>query len=111
MIEFSSNFILACVPVDNTPPVVRCGPDITEAIPSSTVGLAISFPECTATDDSGAVVLVSRTHVPGDFFTTGSVIVTYTFTDPSGNTASGSFRITVLEGGNCFCSGSFNYKL
>ncbi|KAJ8031643.1 IgGFc-binding protein [Holothuria leucospilota] len=83
--------------VDDTPPVVQCGPDITKTIPVSTAGLAIRFPDCNATDNSGTAVLVSRTHVPGGFFTTGSVIVTYTFTDPSGNTASGSFRITVLE--------------
>ncbi|KAJ8041072.1 Hyalin [Holothuria leucospilota] len=83
--------------VDDTPPVVSCGPDITETIPLSTGGLVINFPDCTAVDDSGTAILVSRTHRPGDFFTTGSVIVTYTFTDSSGNTASGSFRITVLE--------------
>ncbi|XP_071824314.1 uncharacterized protein [Apostichopus japonicus] len=93
----SDSFTINVIGVDDIPPVVTCGPDITRQTPISSGGLSINFPECTATDDSGTVTLVSRTHNPGQFFGIGTqTIVTYTFTDGAGNRASDSFTINVI---------------
>ncbi|XP_071824327.1 uncharacterized protein [Apostichopus japonicus] len=93
----SDSFTINVIGVDDFPPVVTCGPDITRQTPTSSGGLSVNFPECTATDDSGTVTLVSRTHNPGQFFAIGTTTeVTYTFTDGAGNRASGSFIITVI---------------
>ncbi|KAJ8046343.1 Hyalin [Holothuria leucospilota] len=84
--------------VDDSPPRVECGPDITRETPMATGGLQVNFEECTATDDSGTAILLSRSSSPGQFFPIGSTEVVYTFTDPTGNTATGSFTITVVGG-------------
>ncbi|KAJ8042869.1 Hyalin [Holothuria leucospilota] len=86
---------IAFVEVDDIPPFVQCGPDIVRQSPVSTGGLSVAFTECTATDDSGAVVLVSNSHTPGDFFPFGTTVVTYTFTDAAGNIGTDSFTITI----------------
>ena len=47
---------------------------------------------------SGTANLVSRTAQPGDFFLVGQTVVTYTYEDPSGNPASGTVTVNVVEG-------------
>lgn len=42
-------------------------------------------------------VIVTSTHNPGDLFSAGTTTVTYTATDASGNTATCSFDVTVID--------------
>ena len=83
--------------VDNTAPVVS-SESITRQVEVGTPGIAVNFPEPTATDNSGSVFLVTRTAAPGDFFNVGQTIVVYTFTDAAGNTATGTVTVNVVEG-------------
>ncbi|XP_072018546.1 uncharacterized protein [Amphiura filiformis] len=85
------------IEVDDTPPVPSCPSDITRAIDINTNGTKIAFQDATATDNSGIAFLVNQTHRTGQFFPTGTTKVTYTFKDPSDNTASCSFNITIIE--------------
>ena len=55
---------------------------------------AVMWTPPTATDNSGAVTLISSHH-PGDSFNIGTTTVTYTATDSSFNEATSSFDIIV----------------
>ncbi|XP_072051694.1 uncharacterized protein [Amphiura filiformis] len=86
--------------VDRTPPVIIGGPNpngITETTACNTGGKTVSWPEPTASDNSGTATLASRSHSPGQFFTTGTTTVTYRFVDPTNNAATLSFDVTVNE--------------
>ncbi|XP_022082302.1 mucin-2-like isoform X2 [Acanthaster planci] len=81
---------------DNEPPVVDSFPnDVTVTVPFGTSSTPISWPTPTATDNSGTVSINSNRD-PGSSFTPGSTQVTYTFTDPSGNTVTRSFNVNVV---------------
>ena len=71
---------------------------ITRQVELGTPGLNVVYPEPSATDISGVANLVSRTAQPGDFFPVGQTLVTYTYEDPSGNPASGTVTVNVVEG-------------
>ena len=71
---------------------------ITRQVELGTPGLSVVYPEPTASDISGVANLVSRTAQPGDFFPVGQTVVTYTYEDPSGNPASGTVTVNVVEG-------------
>ena len=60
--------------------------------------MLVHFPDATATDDSGTVVLICRSHDPGDTFPVGDTAVTYNFSDGSGNTASCTFVVLIITG-------------
>lgn len=90
------NFV-SILAVDSIPPTISVVDDITRIIEFGLGGTIVTFTEPTATDNSGSVSLVSRTNAPGDFYPTGTTTVTYVFRDPSGNTASRSFNINVIE--------------
>ncbi|XP_041454248.1 mucin-17-like isoform X7 [Lytechinus variegatus] len=80
---------------DNTEPVITgCPDDISVVAPSGSTGVAITWPEPTASDDSGPITTES-TSSPGDSFNIGMTTVSYTFTDDSGNFAICSFSVTV----------------
>lgn len=83
--------------VDDEPPTVQCS-DFTESAPIGSGGIQVNFPVPIATDNSGTVNLVSSTSSPGDFFVTGTTLVAYFYSDPSGNTAQCSFNVVVVEG-------------
>ena len=94
---FSSNILINTA--DTTPPVINGIDDITVVIELGTATVSqVTWVEPTATDNSGTVTLVSRTHTPNAFFTIGTTPVTYTFSDPSGNTASTTFNVNVVTG-------------
>ncbi|XP_071488839.1 hyalin-like [Diadema antillarum] len=80
---------------DTTPPVLTC-PDITRTVELGVTGTQVIWTEPIAADASGVAILVSRSSDPGTFFFVGTTDVTYTFTDGSGNTASCTFRVTVV---------------
>ena len=85
--------------VDTVPPVCSgCNADITETISLNVGGTNIQFTECTATDNSGSVALTSRSHGPNERFNTGTTRVEYVFTDPSDNSVTCGFTVTIIEG-------------
>ena len=81
---------------DNEAPVITVPGDIV-AEATGAAGAVVVFPFATATDNSG-VVVVAQTAGPvsGSTFPIGLTTVTFEATDPSGNTAQGSFTVTVL---------------
>ncbi len=97
MIVQNNNSLLFLL-VDETPPEVRCPDNIRYTIDINTDGRTVDFKDATAKDNSRRVILVNQSHQSGQFFPTGQSIVTYTFQDPSGNIASCSFSVTVIEG-------------
>ena len=95
------NLILALfhqIAVDNILPVVACINDITQTAGPNTGGAVVSWIEPIATDNSGSVSLIARNRAPGQFFVVGSTEVTYRFADNSGNAASCTFSVIVVEG-------------
>ncbi|XP_072018428.1 uncharacterized protein [Amphiura filiformis] len=82
---------------DNQPPVISPINDITVTVPSGSAGTSVNWVEPTATDDSGTATLIARTRSPNSFFNVGTTPVTYTYQDPSGNTASITFNVNVIE--------------
>ena len=88
-------FCILATAVDNIPPVIReCPDDIQVSSPTGANSAFVSWTEPTATDNSGNTPTVRRTHTPNSVFT-GTTVVTYTFSDGSGNTAVCSFDVTV----------------
>lgn len=84
---------------DNTPPVITMCPrnaiSVTALAGSSSA--TASWTEPTATDDSGVVPTRSRSHAPGQVFPVGTTLVTYRFTDRSGNSDTCQFQVVVVE--------------
>jgi len=81
--------------LDKSAPILGCPPDVTT---STDLGLATAVVHymVTARDGSGEVALTS-TPPSGAVFALGSTPVTATGTDPAGNSASCSFRVTVID--------------
>ena len=96
IVVFCVLFCILATAVDNIPPVIRECPDDIQV--SSTTGANLAFvawTEPTATDNSGNTPTVRRTHIPNSAFFIGTTVVTYTFSDRSGNSAVCSFDVTV----------------
>jgi len=85
-------------PADNTPPVIDPIANVVVTLPpnSSATSMPVTFPTPTATDDSGSVTVMTNP-VSGAVFQVGTTTVNVTATDPTGNTATGSFTVTVLH--------------
>ncbi|XP_071505195.1 hyalin-like [Diadema antillarum] len=87
--------VSSATPLDTTPPVIDgCPSGIAIEAASGASDVSVTWVEPTATDDSGSVSL-TQTAIPGDIFPLGSTVVTYTFSDPSGNSATCSFSVVV----------------
>ena len=87
-------------PDDNTAPVISdCPNDITVDLPTGVTTAVVSWTEPTATDNSGVIPSVTRTHPPMSTFSVGTTQVTYTFTDQAGNADTCVFA--VMLNGNC----------
>ena len=95
-VTFTSYFFSLIV--DLIPPSVACTADITQVIPIGSMGVVVTWTEPVAMDNSGTVLLTVKTHSPGTLFETGSTVVRYEYEDPSGNSASCEFNVTVTEG-------------
>ena len=79
---------------DNEAPVFSsCPSDITIGANDEYCGNTATWVAPTASDNCG--VTVTSSHAPGDFFDVGTTLVTYTAEDPSGNSATCSFNVTV----------------
>ena len=84
--------------VDDQAPTVLCPADVQHTALTGQGGSNMEWNEPQAFDNSGTADLISRSHTPGSFFPMGATTVSYTFADPSGNTASCSFDVIVSEG-------------
>ncbi len=85
-------------PADVTPPVLDPIANVVVTLPpnSTATSMPVTFPTPTATDDSGSAD-VTTNPVSGAVFNVGTTTVNVTATDPTGNTATGSFTVTVLH--------------
>jgi len=92
---FFGNFMIKGEPVDEEPPVLFTPDDITQGNDPGAAGAIVSF-VATATDNSGPVT-VTCSPDSDTFFLLGSTTVTCNVTDPSGNSAIGSFTVTVND--------------
>ena len=64
----------------------------------TTCNQVASWVEPTALDNcSGVLTYATRSHAPGALFDVGATTVTYTFKDASGNTATCTFAVTVID--------------
>lgn len=85
--------------MDTTPPdISNCPSNIDVTVELGIPGTPVTWMEPTATDLSGTVSLTERTHAPGNVFTVGMTLVTYTFTDGAGISAMCSFVVNVIPG-------------
>ncbi|XP_072051832.1 uncharacterized protein [Amphiura filiformis] len=101
---------------DTVDPVpVNCPNDITLAVGAGqTSSIVTWFPEPTATDNSGITPMLSQTHRSGDTFQIGTTVVTYSFVDGSGNVATCSFTVQIIQISNAFvtdCPSSETYTI
>ncbi|HEV2798987.1 MAG TPA: immunoglobulin-like domain-containing protein [Pyrinomonadaceae bacterium] len=82
--------------VDTIAPVISCPANIVVELPANTsdVSVPVSF-NPTATDSCGTAT-VSTSHASGAHFPVGTTTVTATATDPSLNSSSCTFTVTVL---------------
>ncbi|WP_432412021.1 BspA family leucine-rich repeat surface protein [Rasiella sp. SM2506] len=81
---------------ENEAPVIsNCPANISVPNQAGDCGTLVSFTPPSQTDNCGANL--TSTHLPGDYFPVGTTTVHYTATDTSGNTATCSFVVTVLD--------------
>ena len=82
---------------DVTPPVITGCPlnAISVTAPSGSNFATAIWTEPTATDNSGVAPTRSRSHAPGSSFPVGTTVVTYRFTDGSGNSDTCQFQVVV----------------
>ena len=83
---------------DTTAPVITGCPlnAISVTTPAGSNSATASWTEPTATDDSGVAPTRSRSHAPGSSFPVGTTLVTYRFTDRSGNSEICQFQVVVV---------------
>jgi hypothetical protein len=84
----------ALVP-DTTPPTLALPTDIV-APASGPTGAVVTY-SATATDDVDPIVSVSCVPASGSLFPVGSTTVDCSSTDTAGNTAAGSFKVTIVD--------------
>lgn len=86
--------------IDNTPPTIAaCPQNIAVVVSYDQTGAAVSWPEPTASDNCSATL--TSNYASGATFPPGTTTVTYTATDPAGQTATCSFTVTVNRSPNC----------
>ncbi|XP_041457583.1 mucin-17-like [Lytechinus variegatus] len=92
----SCSFLVNIIAVDTTPPVIlNCPSPLDVVIDFGATSGVVGWQTVSATDNSGQVDILRRSHNNGDIFTLGTTPVTIEFTDPSANTALCSFLVTV----------------
>ncbi|KAJ8041828.1 Hyalin [Holothuria leucospilota] len=91
------SFPVTVTTIDTTEPSVTCVDDVQQTVELGESGTIIFWTEPSATDISGTVSLVSRSHSPGSTFSVGETIVTYIFADRAGNSATCIFRVVIVS--------------
>ena len=86
------------VSVDTTAPVPVCSDALEATVELGTPGTTVTWVTPFATDASGQAVILSNNYNSGDFFNVGTTTVVYVFQDPSGNTASCTWPVSVIAG-------------
>jgi uncharacterized repeat protein (TIGR01451 family) len=82
--------------VDTTPPTISCQANILVDFNPAVGGAVVTYSTPVGTDSCGAPTTTQTTGLPsGSTFPPGTTTNTFTVTDPSGNTASCSFKVTV----------------
>ncbi len=82
---------------DNTSPVITdCPADLVVNLTGSDCEVAVSWSPPSASDNC-SVSTFSSSHDPGDRFSPGTTVVSYTAQDPSGNETVCSFNVTVED--------------
>lgn len=79
-----------------TPEILGTPTDIVAVADSGSCGTNISWIEPTSDDNCSVQALISS-HNPGDFFITGTTVVSYTAQDPTGNISTTQFNVTILD--------------
>lgn len=79
----------------NPPVITSCPADIQVMAPQGQAGVTVTFTPPSAIDDSGVAPRVSPSHQSGQLFPLGKTVVTYIFTDGSGNAAECTFCVIV----------------
>ncbi|MGB1397006.1 MAG: HYR domain-containing protein, partial [Planctomycetota bacterium] len=79
-----------------TPEILGTPADIVAVADTGSCGTNISWIEPTSTDNCSVQALISS-HNPGDFFITGTTVVSYTSQDPTGNISTTQFNVTILD--------------
>ncbi len=93
VVFFSSN--AGGEPTDTIAPVVSgCPTGVVVNAPAGATSSQAFWTEPSATDNSGSVNVV-QSHTPGSQFLAGTTVVSYTFSDAAGNSASCSFEVVV----------------
>ena len=101
--RFPGTYVIHCFvfAVDLIPPdIVGCPTsDVFVEVPFNTPSSIVTWGPITATDNTGAQPTLQQTHNSGGTFSVGITPVTYTFTDPSGNSAVCRFNVVVQQRG------------
>lgn len=83
---------------DNEAPLITCPADIVKNIPDGDCDVVVNYALPTATDNCGIDALnLINGFAPGETFPTGITAITYEAIDPSGNTTTCSFTVTIIE--------------
>ncbi|GHA37159.1 hypothetical protein GCM10007103_18130 [Salinimicrobium marinum] len=82
---------------DNEDPEIICPSNITTTTDPGENYATVTFPDATATDNCSASVAQTGGSTSGSQFPVGTHTITFTATDPSGNSFDCSFEITVTE--------------
>jgi gliding motility-associated-like protein len=77
------------------PVIANCPTDIVMTNDAGSCGAIVNWVAPTATDNCS--VILSSNFNPGDYFSVGSTIVTYTAADPSGNQVTCSFTVNIND--------------
>ncbi|XP_038052340.1 uncharacterized protein LOC119725047 [Patiria miniata] len=89
-------FVVTVIDIEN--PMIQSAPtDITEPTDPGLANAVVTWPLPSVTDNDQLVVTDTRSHDPGDVFPLGQTVVTYNFTDSSGNLVSHQFVVTVED--------------
>ncbi len=86
--QVTAEGVISALPDNTDPQVVSCPTDINTTNPVVTWTAPVFSDNCSPLD-------ITSTHAPGATFPVGTTTVTYTATDPSGNTATCTFSVTV----------------
>ncbi|SFS72276.1 HYR domain-containing protein [Marininema halotolerans] len=82
--------------IDTEPPVISGLHDI-DVETNNPNGTVVTYPDPTVTDNCPGEITVTCSPASGSFFPLGMTMVTCTATDPSGNTATGTFIVVVTS--------------